>query len=78
MVAEWSKALSQIQVELPSAPGLNPRSGLYLFDCLLTEYATCADTSPESEPALELISRAAPSVEAQSVPMQEEIPEEGR
>ena len=32
---------------------------------------------PKSEPALELISKAAPSVEAQSVLTQEEIPEEG-
>ena len=34
-------------------------------------------TSPKLEPTLELISRAAPSLEAQSVRTQEEIPEEG-
>ena len=41
---------------------------------------TNLDTSPKSEPALELISRAAPSVEAhhRSVsPSAKEIPEEG-
>ena len=36
MVAEWSKALSQIQVEtMPLFPGLNPAWGMYLYDTVM-------------------------------------------
>ena len=45
VVAEWSKALSQIQVErMPQVPGSNPAWGMYLYGTVMDPLYICYST----------------------------------